>query len=283
MFGLFLEFTKNYPQDRGAMFSRLFKPAHLMDETSVQWMFDTFSWAMKNFDADVFFNKSILVTPSNEHFPGNVSSAEGMASLIFDRVKVYAGMQHWPCRLVDASTVDVNEIPQIQVQLQGSPRSVTEEVAPSVDDSQKLVILYQQESLRDPEVLIANFAHTLAHYLGTTATEAPPGGEENWPHVTELLAVFMGFGVMMANSANTAKIRSCSSCSGPAVERENFLSEYDITYALAIFCCLKEIPTGQVVKELKSSLRPFYKRAVKDVTGRKSQLLHLRELQQQKH
>ncbi len=147
-----------------------------------------------------------------------------------------------------------------------------------MEESQKLVIPYSREHLRNPEVLIAEFAYTLAHYLGMTAGEAPPGGEENWRHVTELLAVFMGFGVMMADSANTTKIRSCSSCSGPAVERQNYLSQYDVTYALAIFCCLKDIPAREGVKSLKSSLRPFFKKAMKDVLHRNMQLQHLRKM-----
>lgn len=264
------------------MFFPFLKPTPLLDETSVQWMFDTFSWALKNFDAKVFFDETILVTPSNAHFPGRESSAEGMANLIFDQVKTYAGMQHWPYRLLDQrlldeGNVDIPALPPIQIE--GPIRGAAGETTPSLDESQKLIITYRAESLQDPEVLIANFAHTLAHYLGTTAREAPPGGEENWPHVTELLAVFMGFGVMMADSANTTKIRSCSSCSGPAVERENFLSQYDITYALAIFSCLKSIPMRQVVNQLKPSLRPFYKKAAKDVMGRKPQILRLREFQ----
>lgn len=262
------------------MFSRFLKPARLLDETSVQWMFDTFAWALRNFDARVFFDETILVTPSNEHFPGRESSAEGMANLILDKVKGYAGMQHWPCRLMDAHLIEENaaQIPApARIQIDGPVRGASGVITASVAESQQLIVSYLPESLQDPEVVIANFAHTLAHYLGTTAHEAPPGGEENWPHVTELLAVFMGFGVMMADSANTTKIRSCSSCSGPAVERENFLSQYDMTYALAIFCCLKGIPTGQVVSQLKSSLRPFFKKAVKEVGGRKAQLLALQE------
>jgi hypothetical protein len=200
-----------------------------------------------------------------------------MAALIFDQVKAYAGMQHWPCRLVDEHIEEVNTLPRIQIE--GPVRGAAGVVTTTVPDTQKLVVMYRPESLREPEVLIASFAHTLAHYLGMTAKEAPPGGEQNWPHVTELLAVFLGFGVMMADSANTTKIRSCSSCSGPAVERENFLSQYDITYALAIFCCVKDIPAGQVVKQLKSSLRPFYKKAVKDIMARKPQILRLKAFQ----
>lgn len=261
------------------MFPHFFKPTRLLDEMSVQWMFDTFLWAMQNFDAEVFFNESILVTPDNEHFPGSESSAEAMANLIFDNVKTYSGMQHWPCRLVDESTEEIKATPRIEID--GPARGAAVAIPASVEDSQKLVIMYRQEYLKDPEVLIANFAHTLAHYLGTTSKVPPPGGEENWPHVTELLSVFMGFGVMMANSANTAKIRSCSSCSGPAVERENYLSEYDITYALAIFCHLKDVPTNQVVKQLKSSLRSFYKKAAKEVMGRKLEISHLLEFKSQ--
>lgn len=265
------------------MFFQFLKTSPLLDETSVQWIFDIYSWALRNFDAKVFFDETILVTPSNAHFPGRESSAEGMANLIFQQVRTYAGMQHWPSRLLDQrlmdeSAAEISAPPRIQIE--GPIRGRAGITNTSVDETQKLVITYRPESLQDPEVLIADFAHTLAHYLGTTAREAPPGGEENWPHVTELLAVFMGFGVMMANSANTTKIRSCSSCSGPAVERENFLSQYDITYALAIFSCLKGIPTREVVKQLKPSLRPFYKKAVRDVMGRQTQILRLQEFQE---
>ena len=255
------------------MFSNFLKPAQLLDEASIDWMFDTFAWALRNFGAEVFYNETILVTPSNEHFPGDESSAAGMADLIFEKVRIYAGMQHWPCRLVDGNTLE--EILPVQFKIEGPIRGKAGEIQPSTDESHKLVIPYHLSQMNDPEVVIANFAHNLAHYLGTVAKEAPPGGEENWPHVTELLAVFMGFGVMMADSANTAKIRSCSSCSGPAIERENYLSEYDITYALAIFCNLKGITVSKAAKNLKSTLRPFFKRAMKDAKRRDVQIAEL--------
>jgi len=140
----------------------------------------------------------------------------------------------------------------------------------------QLTIAYNPDQLRDSEVLIADFAHVLGHYLGGMSQEPPPGGVENWPHITEVVAVFMGFGLMMANSAHTVKIRSCGSCSGPAVERSNALSQYDITYALAIFSCLKAIPTREVLAHLKKSLRPFYKKAAKEVMSKTKELNRIR-------
>jgi hypothetical protein len=223
----------------------------VLDETSALWMFDTFAWALRYLDADVFFHETILVTPSNEHFPGGAGNAEELASLVFKRVKDYAGLGHWPCRLINE--VDFMPGEPVNIQIEGGLRG-SKGIVPATTD----------------------YAHTLAHYLGATAPEPPPGGRDNWPHVTELLAVFMGFGLMMANTAFTKKIRSCSSCSGPAVERTNYLSQYDVTYALAIFCVLKDIPAKQVLPHLKSTLRPFFKKAMKEVQGKEEEMAHLK-------
>jgi hypothetical protein len=243
----------------------LFKAQPLLDSESTAWMLDVYAWALRNFDAQVFFQATPLVTPTNEHFPGQGGGAHEMAGLIFERVTQYAGMGHWPIRIMDSEQWSEQAAPAFS--LEGPLRTQSIADQPAIPDTQKLVALYSPEQLRDPEVVIANFAHTLAHYLGGMAKEAPPGGVENWPHVTELLAVFLGFGVMMANTAFTTKIRSCSSCASPAVERTNFLSQYDITYALAIFAVVKDIPRAEVLLHLKSTLRPFYKKAHKEVTA----------------
>jgi len=251
------------------MFSKLLKPKACLDEETTLWLFDTFTWALRNLDAGVFYDETILVTPSNQHFPGTESSVHGMANLIFSQVKGHAGLNHWPTKLTNMAEGMPVESPKIKIEgaLRGSKG-----IMPTGGTFHQLPIAYNPDQLRDPEVLIADFAHVLAHYLGSMSQEPPPGGADNWPHITEVIAVFMGFGLMMANSAHTVKIRSCGSCSGPAVERSNALSQYDITYALAIFSCLKEIPTREVLTHLKKSLRPFYKKAAKEVLNKTEEL-----------
>lgn len=258
------------------MILNLFKKKPVLEEDTILWMFDNFAWALKHFDANVFFKETILVVPSNALFPGRADSVHEMAEMIFERVKQYAGVTHWPCRLMDES--DVGNMPTPRLLLQGPVRGSQGIVPANVDEANKLVITFNPFAINDPEVMIANYAHVLAHYVGTLSTESPPDGVENWPHITELLAVFMGFGLIMANTAHTAKIRSCSSCSGPAVERTNYLSQLDTTYALAIFCNLKEIPATKVKPYLKASLWPFYKKACKDLTGREDELNRLRQI-----
>lgn len=242
----------------------------------MQWLFDTFTWALKNFDAALFRDHSVLVQPNDRFFPGRVNSVEGMAQLIGERVKGYAGLSHWPTRLQDARQCLLESTPQLL--LQGPARTGSGVEPAQVEESQRLPILYDPALINNPEAMIASFAHTFAHYLGTLAQEPPPGGEENWPHITEVLATFLGFGLIMANSAHNVRIPRCGSCGPAPVDRQSFLSEHDMTYALAIFCALKGIPNSGVLPHLKSSLRGFYKQSAKEVAGREEALQQLRAL-----
>ena len=256
------------------MFSNFLSHEPLLEEDAVQWIFASYAWALRNFDATVFYDETILVTPSSEHFPGRESSVQGMASLIFERVRAYAGMQHWPFQLVagDLCQQPAAAPPLIEGALRGSKG-----IAPvDGEAAQQLMISYDPQAVGNPEAMIAGFAHSLAHHLGSMATEPPPGGLQNWPHLTEILAVFMGFGLMFANSAFNVRTRSCGSCGGSAAERYNFLSQYDITYALALFCVLKEIPNRDATPHLKKSLRGFFRRSVKEIHGRTAELERLR-------
>jgi hypothetical protein len=252
----------------------LFKKKPLLDEESVQWLFDTYAWALRNFDASVFRDHSVLVQPNDRFFPGRVDSVEGMAELICNKVKEYAGMAHWPTRLLDGRQCQLEEPPKLL--LQGPLRSSEASVPVTLEEAQRLPLLYDPAMINNPEAMIASFAHSFAHYLGTLAQEPPPGGEENWPHITEVLATFLGFGLLMANSAFNVRIPRCGSCAPAPVDRQSFLSEHDMTYALAIFCVLKGIPDSGVLPHLKSSLRGFYKQAAKDVVGRTGELERLR-------
>jgi hypothetical protein len=246
----------------------------VLDEETVQWLIDTYAWALRNFDAGVFRDETVLVQPNDRFFPGRVDSVEGMAGLICDKVKEYAAIAHWPTRLLDGRQCRLEEPPQLL--LAGPLRGSRGVVPEAVEEGQRLPILYDPALINNPEAMIASFAHSFAHYLGTLAQEPPPGGEENWPHVTEVLATFLGFGLLMANSAFNVRIPRCGSCGPAPVDRQSFLSEHDMTYALAIFCTLKAIPNREVLPHLKSSLRGFYKRAVKDVTAHDEALQRLR-------
>ena len=197
-----------------------------------------------------------------------------MAQIIFDKVREYAGLKHWPCRLTTDQSCLTR---QAQLTIHGSSlRTMEGSIADSQSETESLAILYDPRQVTNPEAIIASFSHTLAHYLGSMAQNLPPGGADNWPHITEVLAVFMGFGLMFANSAFEYRNTTCGSCQPQKVQRQSFLSQYDITYALAIFAVLKEIPLKDVSPHVKKSLRSYFKRAYKDVQKRSEELQRLR-------
>lgn len=262
--------TTNGDSDVLNIFSR--RP--LLDEAAVGWLFEGFGWALREFDRGVFFDETILVTPSNRHFGGRVDSVEGMANLIFERVKGYAGLAHWPTRLVDQNQCTTDQ-PQ-RLLIEGAIRGSRGVIPEGVTEEQRLLITYHPDQINNPEAMIASYAHALAANLGMLAQTPPPGGEEQWPHLTELLAIVMGFGVMFANSAFTVRPGGCGSCKGPQVIRPAYLSPEEASYALAIFCQLKGIGKGEVLPHLKGSLRPFFKRALREVGKRQASLQGLK-------
>jgi len=250
----------------------LFDNSPVLDPASEQWLFDASAWALENFDAGLFYNDTSLIIPSNDFFPGRADSAEEMAALMLDKVKHYAGISHWPTHVVAHGTEGVGESPKVEIlgDLRG-PGGIAHR-APASSDS--LPIYYVPEQVSNPEGMIAGFAHTLAHYMAQFSTTEPPGGREHWPHATEFLAIFLGFGVMVTNSAYTFR-GGCGSCYNPAAVREAFLSEVEATYALAIFASLKNIPVGEVTRHLKKHLRGTYKKAVKNIQQRGNDLVRL--------
>ena len=82
------------------MLLSLFQKNEFLDAATSNWIFDTFAWALTEFEQDIFNKDSQLILPTNSFYPGNVSSIAEMAQSVFDNTLKYAGMQHWPIKLV---------------------------------------------------------------------------------------------------------------------------------------------------------------------------------------
>ncbi len=253
----------------------LFNKQPVIDPDASEWIFAAYGWALQNFNAELFYSDTTLVRPTNEFFPGTVNSVHNMAESIFERVKMYAGISHWPTLVQDQSMCQLTESQQVLIQgaLRG-PKGITDE---SVVDIQRLVISYNPQQINNPEGMIATYAHIVSHHMGKMVKVPPPGGIEYWPQATELLAVYLGFGFMFANSAYNFR-GGCGSCYNPYAQRDAYLSEAEATYALALFCTLKGIPNSDVTPHLKSHLRGIYRKCIKDISARAKEVDSLKQL-----
>ena len=279
------------------MLSTFFKAKPIIDESSKEWIFDTFSWCMQQLDGEFFQKNSELILPNNSFYPGNSSSVDEMANTIFSNTLKYTGMTSWPLNLVSSDHFVQKPIPQLffqsrlrgenakistKVNTQGNGQATSnlsykvegEAVMPSLDLELKLDtnidIAFHSSQLNHPQDMIAYFVQIQAGILvnqhdALAASVSAPSGKEALPQTIDLVACFMGFGVIFANTAYQFK-GGCGSCNNRNLNRQAALPELETVYALALFCVIKGIEVKQVKKELKSHLYKPYRQAFKEIT-----------------
>lgn len=247
------------------MLSAFFKQSPLLDENTSLWIKDTFAWAMAEFDGSYFLEHSQLILPTNEFYPGSVSSIKEMAQAVFDKTKNYAGLQNWPIRLVQPELYQPKPLPEIcfKDQFRGDKAELIN------DDFREgtikeIIVSYNPQQINQPQDLVASFAQSFAAILIAQRRVTPPGGQELLPQAMDLLACFMGFGVMFANTAYQFK-GGCGSCYNKNANREVALPETEMIYALALFSIHKKIPAKKITFHLKSHLRNNFKKAYKEL------------------
>ncbi len=82
------------------MLKQWFQKKPLLDQPSIDWLFECFDWFQAEFNQQVFLNETQLVQPTNAFFPGRESSVEGMATLIFTQTQAHACLKNWSCQVV---------------------------------------------------------------------------------------------------------------------------------------------------------------------------------------
>ncbi|WNC70817.1 hypothetical protein RGQ13_11810 [Thalassotalea psychrophila] len=247
------------------MLSNLFKTSPLLDNATKNWILDTFSWALREFDLNVFKQDSQLILPIHEFYPGKVNSIEEMAQSVFEHTLKYAGMQHWPIKLVRPDNYQQSPMAKLSFTdgMRGSQSQIVNSDY-SENNNATILVSYNPSQINQPQDLVASFAQAFASILVAQRGVLPPGGEEFVPQAVDLLACFMGFGVMFANTAYQFK-GGCGSCYNKYANREVALPEQEMLYCLALFTTLKEIPAKQVATHLKSHLRSDFKKAMKEI------------------
>lgn len=246
----------------------LFKSKPLVDNNTLEWALTTYQWALKTFDAKEFFIRTKLVLPSNDFFPGRVTSVEEKAQNIFKHTLAHAGLSHWPFELrsiAEAQNDSQCQVPPApQADLQKVSRNSEDNSQALINNEQPLFVFYNPQQTLKPEDMAASFAHVIAQHLILQSQQLPPGGMDYFSEAAELLASMMGFGVLLTNSAFTYR-GGCGSCYNPMANRQPALTEIDNIFVLAMFCHLKHIPNKDVLQHLKKHLHSNYKQAAKQI------------------
>jgi hypothetical protein len=256
-----------------------FKTQPLLDESSSRWIFDAFAWAIEHYDSEFFARDSQLVLPNNAFFPTRANSVDELANSVFEKVSLYSGLTKWPFKLVEPQQYfpQQYQIEHPTAVIRGDKADDTTHQNMLQNPQDKLMVSYDPVQLNQPQVMVANYAAMLAGYLTGLSNQPPPGGEEHRAPAIEILAIFMGFGVMFANTAYAFR-GGCGSCHNHAANRTAVLTENEAVYALALFAALKDIDNKTATEHLKKHLRSSYKQAIKQIKSQPEELNRLKAI-----
>lgn len=244
----------------------LFRKKAVIDNSSRNWLLDTYEWAIRNCGSDTFLEDVVLVLPSNDFFPEKVKDKSHLVRYIFETMKKYAGLEDWPIDIIEK---EANPNPRVAETLviSGAPYDPPMDVRFPDSENEDILIAYSQDITNNIERLVSGFAYDLTRIFCSYIQEEPPGGTEFYGHNTELTAVFLGFGLILANSAHQFQQYTDVGSQGWSSSTVGYLSQYELTYALAIFCELKNIESDVIEKHLKKSLLPYFKRARQELSA----------------
>lgn len=242
----------------------LFRKGPLLDAELSQWQFDCFEWLLQYTGGIEAFKDRRLILPTPQFFPHDGSHGHAFAEMIFNQVKLYADMADWPCKL-ECQEADPDVMVSSQAFVTGAPSSPSGTFRALKEGG--ALITYNPAQLHNPMGLVATFAHELAHYRTAGFPEPPPGGWDVWEPATDLAAVFLGFGVFLANSRFHFSHFNDGKTAGWRWQQQGYLSDVEVLHMHAIFSVVHGIDQRETLPHLKSALRGIFKRVYKDVIG----------------
>jgi hypothetical protein len=244
-----------------------FQKSTFLDMEDEAWQVETWGWFLNKFGGLDRWRETELITPSPKYFPPTDKKGEERAAHLFESVKDLAGMHDWPCELAaqpsraDLKVGDVVALKPINQPPAGTFR---------FEDNQA-VISYEPSDISNPVALIATLIHELAHYRLAAVFGEIPGGAEVHEYTTDLLTVFLGFGLFSANSAFNFSQHHDTGSQGWQYSRRGYLGERGFIFGLAIFLELKQQSAETAAPYLKRHLNSDLRSALKYI--RKNRLI----------
>jgi hypothetical protein len=249
-----------------------FKSKPVLDPETAEWQLGCFEWLLTEYGSDLPISTRPLVLPKPGFFVTDGEKGHILAEKLFATVKAYAGMSEWPVKLIADLPTPAFAIGTYQPQPLRHAAGTF-----SLQQDQTVEITYQPHLLANPQQLIATFAHELAHYVLSTATTKAPCEDDELEFLTDLTAVYLGFGVFMSNNVlNFSNVHDLGGGgSAWSYARTGYLPENDLVHATAIFLKLSGESADDAVQHLKPGLGRTLRRCLnelQDMTDKLEQL-----------
>lgn len=232
----------------------------LLDAGQTAWQFECFDWLLRHTGGQEALRSRRLILPTPEFFPQRAGTIRPSPKRSSSRSRCtpawMGGRASCSCR---------KAIPtRWSRRMRSCKGRPSRRRVPIRALGESALITYHPDQLANPLALVATFAHELAHYRTARFAEPPPGGWELWEIATDLAAVFLGFGVLLANTRFQCGHFDDGRVSGWRWRQQGYMFEPELLHMQAIVSMATGAPQGQTLTHLKPPLRGIYKRVWKD-------------------
>ena len=211
------------------------------------------------------------MTPGLGHFVADGEKGHRFAQLIFDQARRHAGLDDAAIRLVA-------QRPRAQETIGDTVALITPKPLPLGTFSahrEATTITYDPALIDDPEMLIATFAHELAHVLTPPDSELPVEADE-YELFTDLTSAFLGFGVFLSNT----RLERYVDDGWIKWRGGGYLPVNDRIMATALFIVIKNNDQDRAIAQryLRPHLRDTFRKAFKQLARFDPEIKRLRAL-----
>ena len=201
--------------------------------------------------------QAIVVLPTAEHFPDAYDRSETALRRMLNRVAAH--MQ------VDPLDVDVTLFASEDDLTRGLVPFYSGETSAAAglyhhNPADKPHISINEAQLKDPMALVAVLAHELGHIILLRPGLIHRDDSEMEP-LTDLLTVFLGFGIFTANAAFRFEQHTDNNSHGWSAQRLGYLSEEQFGYALARFAYERGEAKPSWTRFLSTNIASYLKRS----------------------
>jgi hypothetical protein len=239
-----------------------FKRKPIVDAETAEWHVENFAWLAASFGRNRAPGEPILVLPAPGFFPFDGEEGHARALRIFERVKHYCGMNGWPVSLVADDNPAAAHPSSLSL---SNPVHGKHAVGTFSVTDRAVQVTYTPALLARPERLVATLAHELAHYLLATARSSPPCADDEREFLTDLTAVYLGFGVFLTNSVFSFEAIQDGTLHGWRMGRSGYLPEQDLVFATALFIAVNGLELAPAGQYLKPHLGKMLERTLRDL------------------